>query len=107
MQVVENLIDLWQEHWIIGSIIGVIIIAFLYELYMTPFRIRDYIVVKTEAIKRNRVYKGELLTILTLLVVQQDSKFRTDTKDEYLEMIQCEYERIKNNSKNFFEEDEE
>lgn len=79
----EVIKEMWQSHYIIGTLIALIIIAFIYEVYMIPFRIRDFFDMKEEEIKRRRSNDYKILNILSCIMMQQHCKFKTDNIEDY------------------------
>ncbi len=94
MDFLNNLIELWTSHKVIGTIVGIIIIAFIYEVYMLPFRIKNYIDEKRMDIKRRDLYARELLLILGFITVQQDLSYRSENSKEYIENIKEQYDKV-------------
>lgn len=63
MNTFMNLFDLWKEHYIIGSIIGILAVAFICEIYRLPFMINYYLSSKQEELKHKKETDGQLTDI--------------------------------------------
>lgn len=91
----DTIIDLWSQHYIIGSIIGIIVIAFVYEVYTLPFRINEYLDMRMEEIERKEEHDKEIRNIITCLMLQQHYRFKSNTSEDYLKEIERINEEIK------------
>ena len=117
-----DLLDLWKEHWFIGSIIGILVVALVCEIYKLPFMINSYISDKMEEIEDRKemneqihkmnfiiikyleacsnnmkVEQINLETFIHLFALQcsiQDSSYRYETKKEYDEKVEEIYSQV-------------
>ena len=79
----EYIIELWKQHYVIGTIVGIIIVAFIYEVYMLPFRIRDYLEAKIDYMENDLYYSNKIQYLISCIALQQHSRFGTENAEEY------------------------